>query len=300
MQFEPQISVILPNFNGRKLLENNLPSIYAALELFQFEIIVVDDASSDDSCSYLAEAHPDIIVLTNSENKGFSATCNRGILESKAPLICIVNTDVTFDKDYFVNVVDYFNDSSLFAVKGDILNYKDSVENIESRERVVGFSQKRGLLRFNHHVVPDNDLFSGDLGGQFVLLGCCFVCARDKMIQLNGFNEIFSPFYWEDSDLPIRALRANYKIIYEGKAVVYHKTSSTIATYRSKTIRRLVSHRNKLMFAWFHLMGYRQWFNHIVFVLLSLSSRWLILDWKYYVSFSWACVRYLKWEKNEY
>lgn len=287
------ISVILPNYNGRELLRSNLPSLYEALNRcsVEHEVIVVDDCSSDDSVAMLQAEFPDVRVLRNEKNLGFSATCNHGIVAATQPLLCIVNTDVTFTLDYFQRALPHFHDTKLFAVKGAIINYRDTVDNVVNTEATSLLYYKRGFLRFNQRVEPRPDTFTGRVGDQFVLLGCCFVCARDKMCELGGFDEIFSPFYWEDADLAIRALRRGFHLVYEPESKVYHQTSSTIASYRSNTRRRLVSMRNKFLFTWRHLQGTRAWISHLGFTALSLLGRWLILDWKFYLAFSSALIR---------
>lgn len=287
------ISVILPNYNGRQLLQRNLPSLFMSLEEANvpYEVLVVDDSSSDDSVPMLQAEFPQVRLIANEKNLGFSATCNRGVHAAIYPLLCIVNTDVTFTEDYFKITLPHFTDPALFAVKGAIINYRNNFDDIINTESTSLLYYKRGFLRFNQRVEPNPESFTGNIGGQFVLLGCCFVCDQKKMLELGGFDEIFSPFYWEDADLAIRALRRGYRLAFEPQSKVYHQTSSTIANYRSNTRRRLVSIRNKFLFSWRHLQGTKQWTSHIGFTVLSLLSRWIILDWKYYVAFFNALMR---------
>lgn len=289
------ISIILPNYNGRDLLKNNIPSIISAAQGFDYEIIVVDDCSSDDSLQFLTTNHPQITVIENEINMGFSRTCNKGIYASSKDLICITNTDVTFTDDYLINATRLFTSPDIFAVKGDIINYRQNFNDIINTERTCLLHYKRGFLRFNHKVEPEHIFSSSNLNTQFVLLGCCFVCRRDTLQKLKGFDEIYSPFYWEDSDLAQRALESGYKLIYSEKCKVYHQLSATINTYRSKNQRLLASNRNKFLFTWRHLSGFNNWLIHFSYTLLNLLTRWITLDWKYYVGFFRAIVRYFKY-----
>ena len=295
-KYNTSISVIIPNYNGRDLLEKNIPSLLAALNNFNFEIIVVDDCSNDDSVQFLKDIYPDVIIIKSDKNQGFSATCNKGIFASKKHLLCLTNTDVTFTKDFFSNAFPYFQNPDVFAVKGEIINYTDNQTNIINKEATSLLYYKRGFLRFNQRIAPDTKNFTGNINGQFVLLGCCFVCTREIMLELNGYNEIFSPFYWEDADLAIRALRKNYRLIYAPECKVFHETSSTISKNRSNTRRRLTSNRNKFLFTWLHLQKPINIIQHILFTILSLLTRWIILDWKYYYSFIWAVSRFIKYK----
>lgn len=293
---EKTISIILPNYNGRTLLLENIPSLIKSLKYSEckYEIIVVDDCSTDDSVEVLKSAFPEVIIIKNKTNKGFSATCNNGILAAKNRLLCIVNTDVTFDINYFRNAISYFDNSNLFALKGNIVNYNVNFENVVNIEKVSLLYFKRGFLKFNQKIEYIPNSFTGKTGGQFVLLGCCFLCDRNKMITLGGFNEIFSPYYWEDADLAIRSLKKGYELKYEPSCIVYHKTSSTISSYVTNNKRRLVSIRNKFLFSWYHLDGFKQWSIHIAHVVFSLLTRWIILDWKYYLAFVNGFIRFNK------
>jgi GT2 family glycosyltransferase len=292
------ISVILPNYNGRQLLEKNLPSIITALKKYEHEIIVVDDCSTDDSTDFLKQAYPDVRIVQNSENMGFSSTCNAGISAAEKALLCIVNTDVTFTPDYFSNMEGEFDDPLLFAIKGDIINYVDSYDDVFSIDKTTTHYYKRGFIRFNtSNTLTEKTLISND-SKQYIGLGCCFVCDREKMLQLGGFDEIYSPFYWEDSDLAFRALERGYKLLYLPESNVYHQTSSTISNYRSNTIRRLVSNRNKFLFTWRHLDTVKIITSHIPITMLNLLFRWLILDWRYYAAFFWALTRKLQFYRK--
>ena len=291
------ISVVLPNFNGRNLLQKNLPSLITALGDFDYEIIIVDDCSSDDSVKFLKETYPEIKIICNEINLGFSATCNKGINTAKLKLLCIVNTDVTFTPDYFTNMIREFEDTSLFAVKGDIINYNQSFDDVINIDRTTTLYYKRGFLRFDTSNPLTQRTILSRADNIFVALGCCFVCNREMMIKLHGFDEIYSPFYWEDSDLARRAMSSGYKLLYLPKSVVYHQASSTIANYRSNVQRHLVSNRNKFLFSWRHLDTKTFWISHLPTTALSLLVRWLIIDWKYYVAFYNALIRKLTFQR---
>ena len=294
---QDSISVILPNFNGRYLLEKNIPSLIDALGDINNEIIVVDDCSSDDSVSFLQENYPDIKIISNEINIGFSSTCNKGIHAARLRLLCVVNTDVTFTPNYFANMIREFDDSSLFAVKGDIVNYNKSFDDVLNIDRTTRLYYKRGFLRFDtSNPLTQRTIFS-DEDDIFVALGCCFVCDREMILKLHGFDEIYSPFYWEDSDLARRAMSCGYKLLYLPESVVYHQASSTIATYISNSKRKLVSNRNKFLFSWRHLDTKKFWLSHVPITAFNLLIRWLIIDWKFYAAFYNALSRKLTFQR---
>ena len=117
------ISVVIPTFNGKKLLEENIPSVLSALEheKIDFELIICDDASTDDTITFISEKYPSFIILKNEINKGFSPTINLGILAAKKELVFILNNDVKLTNNYFLNQFKYFEIKSTFGVMGKIV-----------------------------------------------------------------------------------------------------------------------------------------------------------------------------------
>lgn len=291
------ISVVLPNYNGRDLLESNLPSLYKALEKgdFDFEIIVADDCSIDDSLDFLRHKYPDAKIVQNESNSGFSVTCNLGIKHAAGEYICVTNTDVMFDEDYFLIAMKELSKERVFAVKGDIINYADNRQNVINIERTRLLYFKKGFLRFKNGPLQDESCF--DIS--FVALGCCFICNAAILKELCGFDEIYAPYYWEDDDLPLRAIERNYTVNYVPECIVYHKLSSTIGTTQTKTKRKLISNRNKFIFSWQHMKGLKRWLLHLFFTTFFLLTRWLILDWKYYCGFIMALSRVFLFRKKE-
>lgn len=290
------ISIILPNYNGRHLLEKNLPSIISSIEKSKLnhEIIISDDNSTDDSIEFINHNYPQIRIITQNPNTGFSSTCNRGIRRTTFHLTCIVNTDVTFDINYFENALPYFKDTNLFAIKGKIINYDKNYNDVISIDETCKTYFKRGLIRFNCNIKPDNNQISPQVGGQYVGLGCCFIANTQYLKSLHGYNEIFSPYYWEDSDLALRALESGYTVKYVPECLVYHQSSSTISQTQTNIKRKLISNRNKYIFSWLHMSGAQQWLKHICFMSLNMLTRWIIIDWKFYVSFYMALIRIRK------
>ena len=291
-EIETGLSVVLPNYNGRKLLQENLPSVYAALDKAElpYEIIVSDDGSTDDSVDYLKRSYPDIVVVKTRENSGFSTACNIGINRSRYRYSCIVNTDVTFDPNYFKNSIPYFENPNLFALKGDIVNYREHPDNVLNVDQDVIVYFKRGFFKFKDAAKRNKVNYDYAL----VLLGCCFVCRTEFIKKIGGYDERFSPYYWEDLDLALSAVEKGYDLAYVSDCKVYHQISSTIKSTQPESKIRLIANRNKFLLAWKHLDSSARWTKHIFFVLASLCVRWIKLDWKYYAALFLALARYQK------
>jgi len=288
------ISVVIPNYNGKDLLELNLPGIYASLKHanVEYEIIVTDDCSSDDSIEFLKTNYPDIKVVSTDTNLGFSGNSNHGIKNASKTLTCITNTDVNFDINYFKNALPHFNHENLFAVKGKIVNYEGDPDNITTINETCLTYIKRGIIRFKCDIEPDNNKINKDIGGQYVGLGCCFVANTHHLKAIGGFYEIFSPYYWEDSDIAITALEQGYSLIYEKDCIIHHNHGSTISKTQASSKRKRISNRNKILFTWLHLKGSMNWIKHISFIFINLLTRWIAFDFSYYISLFSAIKRY--------
>lgn len=257
-----------------------MPSVIAALKFScrDFEIIISDDASSDGSASFLKEKYPEAIILTASKNTGFSAAANRGIREAKKELALLLNSDVKLAEDYFIKQFRFFKKPGTFGVMGSICTPGGKLIDAAKYPQWKG-SRVKSTLNFSLPSAPP-----GFLIPTYFLSGANALIDTKKLKQLNGFNEIFSPFYMEDVDLSVRAWRMGWKCYYEPKAICYHSVSDTISRHSSSARVKLISRRNKFIFHEFHLSGSKKllWKTELA---LNLLSRWLIFDFGYYSSF---------------
>jgi len=294
MKHEDGISVVIPNYNGRHLLEENLPFLFDALKntKLPFEIIISDDCSTDDSIDYLKSNYPSINIVSTSDNSGFSTACNNGIAVAKYSYTCIVNSDVTFNSDYFQNSIKYLGNSSLFAIKGDIINYRECYDDIFDINRDIVVYFKHGHILFKNADKFESDKYDY----KTVLLGCCFICRTDLLKDFGGFDEMFSPYYREDLDLAMTAIKSGYAVKYIPDCMVYHKIGSTIGTTQPPVKKQLVAKRNKFLLTWKHLDTAPRWTVHILFIFLSFISRWIVFDWKWYATFVSALIRYARFK----
>src|SRR5215207_430546 len=99
------VSVVIPNYNGIELFPHTLPTVFTALEKIQlpYEVIVVDDCSTDNSIGYLKTNFPLVQIIRSEKNFGFSVTANSGMKNAKYDLVLLLNSDVKLDPDYFIH-----------------------------------------------------------------------------------------------------------------------------------------------------------------------------------------------------
>lgn len=230
------VSVVMPNLNGEKLLEKNLPKLIAAKNYAPnniIEIIIVDDGSWDGSVNFLKKNFPEVRLFRHTTNRGFSAAVNTGARAAKGDLILLINTDVIPNKDFLVKVLPNFDDKSVFAVS----------------LHETGFGSAKGTF-----VDGYIQLAMGEEGDKnhpsFYVSGGSGVFRRSIWVELGGMDEkLLSPFYWEDIDLCYRAAKRGYKLLWEPGGIVEHHHESTISKFPKDYVAR-VRERNQLLMLW--------------------------------------------------
>lgn len=260
------ISVVIPNYNGKHLFEkyfdHNL-NILSELET-DVQVIVIDDASTDDSVAYLKEKYSGRITLIEKEvNSGFSNTCNLGIKEANNELIFLLNTDVTLEKDYFEKLYKYFEREDTFGVMGRIIGMDDDLIREAARSpKIMGRKIKSG--DFFH--VNERESFTPT----FYLSGAIALMDTQKLKSINGFNEMFNPYYGEDQELSIRAWRLGWKCYYEHDAVCRHEVSASTKIHNHKRAIKKIHFRNRYYVHFLHLYGSDLLFWHIQVLLCDV------------------------------
>lgn len=246
------ISVVIPNFNGRQLLEENIPPLIEALKTagVEYEIIISDDASTDQSVKFIESDYPEIILIKNGLNRGFAPTINEGIMKAQKELVLLLNSDITLDKNYFAGLNRYFDREDTFGVMGRIISEDRSKIMDGSKYPVKKGSKIKSTLNY-----IQSDPCHGQWLPTMFLSGANALVNREKLVALNGFENLFAPFYGEDVDLSLRAWRKGWKCYYEHYSFCYHPLSKTIKTYNKKRKIKLISARNKYILHHFHLDG---------------------------------------------
>lgn len=273
------ISVVIPNYNGKELLKQNIPTVFAALEYNKtdYEVIVADDCSSDDSVQFLKAEFPQVKLIVGDKNLGFSGNINRGLRAASKDLVLALNSDVSLEKDYFIHQMSYFESPHVFGVMGSLL-FPDSkqVQRLDMYPSQDFWGYLKSIQIPNYQFDKPTRIFF--VSGSNALMD------RKKLNQLNGFSELFSPFYGEDLDLGFRAWRMGWESVFEPRSIAYHQPSTTINQFNKKKKIRLISRRNKMIFHDLHLQG-AQRFLFFLRMAMDLISRWLVLDISYYRAF---------------
>jgi len=280
------ISVIIPNYNGRYLLEKIMTPLLEGLKTsgLPFEVIVSDDKSTDDSVSYLQSGFPAVKIIENETNQGFAPTINKGIFIAQHSHLLLLNSDVKLTAGYFSNQFRYFEREDTFGVMGRIVGWDNDI--IQDGGKYPAFHGLKIKTSGNYVPVeekPEHWLYSMYLSGANAFVD------RKKIIQLGGFNELFAPFYVEDYELSLRAWRFGWKCYYDHPSICRHKESVTIKTKTRKSQINKIYYRNKMYLHALHLSKGQLFLWHIQLFFECLLN--LIVGRLYYLK---AFVQYVR------
>ena len=101
------VSIIIPHYNGKELLYNCINSIYQNIQIENFEIIIVDNGSTDDSVQNIEQLFSDIVIITNETNVGYSGGCNIGAQNAKGKYLLFLNNDTEHSKEWVEKLVNF-------------------------------------------------------------------------------------------------------------------------------------------------------------------------------------------------
>ncbi|MBI2588201.1 glycosyltransferase family 2 protein [Candidatus Berkelbacteria bacterium] len=283
-----KFSIIIPNYNGRVLLEKNLPRVKkAALTSgFECEVIVVDDGSRDTSVDFLRKDFPDIRIVVLKKNSGFGKAINAAVSRAEGEILVLLNNDIVPQKNFLKPLLSHFSESR----KGEIFAVSCLQEVVEEEDSFLGGG---AAGRFIHGFLKHESIFKNTKPGSqllysFYASGGAAAFNREKFLQLNGLDEIFSPFYFEDADISMRAWKRGWKTLVDPKSRVLHNHQSTVTLEFSKFFRKTVGQRNFILFTWRHIEGARMLLLHLFWLPFYFIRSVLRFDLYFLSGFLWA------------
>lgn len=234
----PVVSVIIVNWNGKQYIGECLESLQN--QTFKdFEVIVVDNGSTDGSQGFIQSSFPDVKLVLLPSNLGFAGGNNAGIKASNGKYIVLLNNDTKADPDWLkslIEVADANPDAGMLASK--ILNYyrPDTIDNV-------------GLLIYKDGIARGKGRLEQDKG-QYAMVtealipsGCAALYRREMLDEIGLFDEEFFA-YADDVDIGMRGRLAGWGCLYVPHAVVYHKYSSSSSSYSA--MKAFLVERNRI------------------------------------------------------
>jgi GT2 family glycosyltransferase len=245
MQPRPDVAVVIVSYNTRNL---TLRSIASAIESAQdafVEIIVVDNASEDESVEAIKTAYPLVTVIANQKNVGFGAACNQAINSTRAPLTLLLNSDARLTAEAFTALCDVMRERARCGAAGCNLLDDDGRKVVRARNFLTPFNQAleyAGLARvlkwraFRRVHRPRLDEKMLDCSVDWID-GACLLLRREALDEVGLFDERFF-MYSEDEDLCFRLKQKGWKVCYSEAGTGFHRGAASSSQIRVEMLRQ--------------------------------------------------------------
>ena len=232
-----EVSVVIPNFNGIAFLDSVLASLEGQT-LSNFEVILVDNGSTDGSCSFVTANYPWVHLIELSENFGFCGAVNAGIRAAKAPYVLLLNNDTEVKEDFVEEMLAVIRrHKNAFSCGARMVQYhdRDRLDDVGNYYCALGWSFARGRGKDIHAYETEDKIFSACAGAAIY---------RKKIIEKIGYFDEEHFAYLEDTDIGYRARIYGYENWYAPKAIVYHVGSGTSGSRYNQFKTRYSSRNN--------------------------------------------------------
>jgi N-acetylglucosaminyl-diphospho-decaprenol L-rhamnosyltransferase len=222
------ISVVIVNWNSGKLLERCVRSLHENARNCQ--IIIVDNASTDFSLQVALEVYPNLTVLRNESNAGFSAACNRGWRAAKGDFILFLNPDTEcFPESVGCLEQTLSRDRTVWAVGGCLIGPDGKPQASFNVRRFPTFGSVAAemffidkLFRVFRRKHSSGRILSGDAVDVDQPAAACLMVSRAALLSIGGFDEAFYPAWFEDVDLCMRMHKSGGRIQFQPQARFLH------------------------------------------------------------------------------
>lgn len=217
----PSVAVIIPNWNGTHLLPTCLDALRRQT-YWDFEVVVIDNASTDPSRDLIRSRYPEVRVIELPRNVFFAGAVNAGIRATSGPYVALLNNDTEVEPEWLgalVRALESHPEAGLAASKMLLFDRRDVINSAGDLYRVDGTPGNRGVWEVDRGQYDDSRLVFGACGGAALY-------RRSMLDDIGLFDEDFVG-YCEDVDLNFRAQLAGYRCVFVPEARIYHRLSAT-------------------------------------------------------------------------
>ena len=239
-------AIVILNWNGQKLLEQFLPSV-VNFSLNEATIYMADNASTDDSISYVKTHFPSVKIIKNSQNGGYSKGYNDALKAIDADIYCLLNSDVEVTENWLKPITEAFrNDINTAIIQPKLLDFKEKTKFEYAGAGggfidVFGYPYCRGRI-FNY-LETDHGQFDDETEIFWASGACLFI--RSKVYhEVGGLDEDYFA-HQEEIDLCWRTQNLGYKVKYVGSSRVYHVGGATLKETNPR--KTFLNFRNSLL-----------------------------------------------------
>ena len=268
-----QVSIIIPNFNGKQFLTDCLNSI-TKQNFSLYEVIIIDNASTDESVEYIKDNYAEFTLIQNRENLGFATAVNQGIKASNAEYVFLLNNDTELEVECVSNLLNCIdNDETIFSVSSKMIQNQDRnlIDDAGDEYTILGFTQKVGNNKSSELYRSKREIFSACAGAAIYRRGIFDI--------IGYFDENFFA-YMDDVDISYRARIYGFKCVYCPDALVYHHVSATSGSKYNAFKIRLAARNN--VYVPYKNMPWPQLILNLLFLLLGFLIKYLVFVKKGY------------------
>jgi GT2 family glycosyltransferase len=241
------VSIVILNWNGKQFLKQFLPSLIKHTGHPEAEIVVADNASSDDSLAFLKKEFPGIRIIELDKNYGFSGGYNRAIEQIDAKYVLLLNSDIEVTEGWLEPLLEKMEkDQKVGACSPKLLDYKQK-SHFEYAGAAGGYIDKYGYPfcrgRIFDYLEEDQGQYN-DGTDLFWGSGACLMIRTELYRDSGGLDELFFA-HMEEIDLCWRLQRMGYKISFVPSSSVYHVGGATLQ--RGNPFKTFLNFRNNLL-----------------------------------------------------
>ena len=238
-----KIAVVILNWNGKQLLEQFLPSVVAHSK--EADVYVVDNASTDDSVSFVENNFSTIQIIQNAGNYGYAKGYNEALKHIDADIFCLLNSDVEVTENWLAPIITTFErEANTAIIQPKLLDYTNK-DYFEYAGAAGGFLDKYGYPYCRGRIFDTLEKDEGQYDDTtiFWASGACLFIRSDAFKQLNGFDDNFFA-HFEEIDLCWRAFNLGYTAKYVSTSTIYHVGGATLKNTNPK--KTYLNFRNSL------------------------------------------------------
>ena len=239
----PLVTIVVPVHNNWDLTYSCLYSVLLNTHGISYEVIVADDASGDETKNITGHIGG-IKVVRNEENLGFLRTCNRASREARGEYLLFLNNDTNVQHGWLKGLLDLFENDDSVGVAGSKLVYPDG--RLQDAGGIVWndgncwiYGRWDDPQKAKYNEAKEMDYVSG----------ACILVRRQLWEEIEGFDERYSPAYYEDADLALEARRRGFKVMYGPGSVVVHFEGVTCGRDVKKGTKRYQEINREKFFA---------------------------------------------------
>jgi len=255
-------TIVILNFDGKHLLAECLPAVIEAVKYAggKHEVLVVDNGSADGSVQFVQDNFPEVGILALDRNYGFTGGNNHAANRIDTDIIVFLNNDMVVDRGFLQPLLDPFSDPSVFAVTSQIFFSDQTRRREETGKTRARFG--RGFFYFWHDAIGPEDENLETLPVLWAGGGSCAIDRR-KFLAIGGFDPLYHPFYFEDTDVSYQAWKRGWKCLLAPASRVIHKHRATTKAKFSNRFVELMVRKNQYLFTWKNVTDSAMIFQHL-------------------------------------